>query len=794
MKNKTEDEIKRELAKISNLINPEDLHFMSKNYKLNAILQYVKNRAFELAEKNKGNLKNDKGEKKVFYVSMEVLLGRTFSNNIMNLPKRDALCRIMKELGITVNEVEELEREPSLGNGGLGRLSACILESAATLGYDFTLVTLRYRTGLFRQGIWDGRQTEQEDIWTDEKGQYFFEERKEEESQVVHFRDADVTMIPCDIPQTGRGGAVNMLRTLMVGNVDAPGWVDTQFYKNMDDKLYPKDHDDYGKRLRFSQEYALSASVVGMAIAECKAKKKSVEALPEVCFIHINDTHASLMIPELMRVLMDEHQLGWDDAWNVAKNVFGYTNHTILAEALEKWPVDMVKALLPRVYEVIEEIDRRFKLEVEAWRADADASDEECRSMSIIRDGMVHMAHMDIYAATRVNGVAELHTEILCERELAPFYKMMPDKFCNITNGVTQRKFMEMADPKLAALITKCLGSDEWLTDMSKLDEFLPFAEDVDVQKAFMDLKFENKVRLSEFVKKQRGIDIPPHFIFDIQIKRFHEYKRQQMKCLHIISLYQDLKANPKKEMHPVAFIFGGKAASGYRQAKLVIECITALERLINYDPKVNQKMRVCFVEDYNVSKAEILFPAADLSEQISTASKEASGTGNMKFMMNGALTIGTLDGANVEICKAVGEENMFLFGLTSDEVMKYEKEPWLYNPMEVYQNEKIQSAVDSLRDGFIRREHAPWGESDRFEELVNEWLYGKDGNPADRYFVLEDFLSYDAAFWRMNSAYQDTSEWAKMALINIACSGKFSSDRMVKEYDEKIWHLTENK
>lgn len=778
----TEEAIKEKITLFSQNSSFEDLIYMSDKYKVNALMLYVKLRAVELEKAN------PKEGKEVFYVSMEALPGRTFGNTVMNLPEREVLYRIMKELGITVDMVECMERDPSIGNGGLGRLGPCMMESSASQNYNFTLVVPCYKTGLFRQELKDGRQVEEPDWWMDENGEYFYAVTRKEDEQKVYFKDVCLIVTPSDILQVGRRGTVNALRMLMVTNIEAAAVINTEIYEQINDKLYPEDSAYEGKMLRMVQEYTLSAATVGMAVSKCRKQEKSLEVLEKECFLHINDTHSSWMVPELMRILLDEEHWSWEKAWAKVNVVFGYTNHTILAEALEKWPLSMVRSILPRIAEIMEEISRRFNEEVASCGM---FGKEEAENMQIIRDGMVNMAYMDIYAAYRVNGVAALHTKILCERELSLFYRMYPEKFCNITNGVTQRLFLEMANPKLAGLITRCLRSEEWTEDMTKLEEFSKFTDDPKVQEEFQRIKFEKKAELSGLIEEQTGEKLPVHFIYVIQSKRMHEYKRQQMSCAHILSLYFRLKANPKMEMQPTAFIFSGKAASGYRQAKLVIELIHALADLVNHDPEVNQKLRVYFIKDYNVSKAKIMFAAADVSSQISTASKEASGTGNMKFMMNGALTLGTLDGANVEICQEVGEKNMFLFGLTSGQVMKYESEPGSYHPFELYQkNEQLYNVVNALKDGFLRRKNVPWGESERFSEIADEWLYGKDGNAPDRFFVLEDFFSYDQAFWRMNFAYQDKAAWTKAALYNIARSGVFSSDRMVKEYNEKIWHL----
>ena len=776
--------IKSELTTLSDCTSFEDLCYMSKSYKVKLVMKWMKERLFK-----PGIFYGDDEEKKeVFYGTMEILPGRIFSNNIMNLPEKEELLQIMRELDVSVNDVEDKESEPALGNGGLGRLGACLLESAATQGANVSVVTMRYRNGFFEQDIKNWHQEEHEEKWIGENGNFYFEKECKIEEHKIYFNNVCVKVTVCDIPQIGRGGKVNMIHALKVADVKAGNESDAELYYKIDERLYPDDTGVYGKKLRLAQEYTLSSAIVNMAVTKCRRMECPMSELSKTSFLHINDTHTSLMIPELLRILLDEEHMGWNDAYSIAEEMFGYTNHTILAEALEKWDEVLLKEMLPRVYEIIQEIHKRFKQKTEAC---GKLTEADRNRMLIIRDGKVHMAHMDICVAAHVNGVAELHTKILCESELAPFYKMMPEKFCNITNGVTQRKLLGEANPELTALISECIGSEEWMNDMSRLEEFLGYIDRNEVQCRARSIKYGNKAKLSKFIKEQRNIDIPPEFIFDIHIKRLHEYKRQQLKCLHIISLYQALKENPAMEMHPVAFIFAGKAAPSYRQAKLVIELILALERLVNNDPEINSKMRVCFVENYNVSKAELLFAAADVSEQISTAGYEASGTGNMKFMLNGALTIGTMDGANVEICEAVGEDNMFVFGLSSDDVKTYNQNPGSYNSWAFYEkNRKICHAVNALTDGTLTRINPPYGESDRFHDIYNEWLHGKDGNLPDRFFVLRDFYSYDNAFWRMNATYQHQAEWMKKSLLNIASAGRFSSDRMVQDYRQKVWKI----
>ena len=732
--------------------------------------------------------------KQVEYVNMEILFGRTIGNTLMNLPKDHALRQTMRNLGFTEETLEDLEREPSLGNGGLGRLAAGLLESAATKGFPFAVNTLRYRLGLLKQEIVDGRQVDREDPWLKADGTNPYERVMPEDGQQVWFRDESgcwvcVNMIPSLIPQLGRGGNVAYLRTWKVGSVRPEGPVSIHKYERIDAQLYCDDSDDAGKLTRIRQEYALSSAIVGLVLTNCRRRGIRVQDLPKYYCLHINDTHASFMIPELLHRLLEDYHFTMDQAWKIVTGTFVYTNHTILSEALEKWPVWMIQTVLPHIYDAIDRIHKRFQEDLR--KNHPEIGDSTRHSMAIIRDGLIHMAYMDIYAAASVNGVAKLHTEILCKHELSNFYRVMPWKFCNITNAVTHRKFLIQANPELAQLITDCLGSEDWIDDMSLVSGLLPFCDSPQVQQKFLAIRALRKEKLSRYLADHQGVEIPPHFLFDIHIKRIHEYKRQAMNALRIICLYQLLKDNPDLEMAPVAFLFGGKAAMSYKQAKLTIELITALERTINNDPDVNKKLRVCFVEDYNVSKAMLLIPAADVSEQISTASKEASGTGNMKFQMSGALTMGTMDGANVEICEAVGEESMFVFGLPSQQVIDYEKNGG-YDPLALYRtNPMIRRAVDALTDGTFLRLNPPKGESDRFDDLKQEWLYGMHGNAPDRYFVLKDLESYLDAFWRMNRLYREQPQlWATHSLKNIACSGNFSSDRMLRDYAEQVWKL----
>ena len=736
-------------------------------------------------------------ERQVLYASAEALLGRILLNNLMNLSKDHPLRRKMEAWGITLEllaRMEEQEADAAMGNGGLGRLGACILESATNGAVPFSLSTICYREGLFRQDISHGRQTEQPDLWLEPDGTHPFAQICRERIQRVYFCHGgnnwvEVEMIPCLFPQVGLNGHVNVVLAWKVGNVRSNYPADLSRYRNIDRQLYGKDSNDEGKKLRICQFYALSTATVGWMLDHCKANGIPVGKIPELFCLHINDTHCAFMIPELLRRLLDEYGLAWEEAEKIVKNTFVYTNHTILAEALEKWPVWMIGEMMPRICELM------FVLSGSAehhYRNRCPGIPEaDIDRMRIVRHDQVHMAHMAITNSSSVNGVARIHTDILCQRELKPFYNQEPGKFRNVTNGVSQRLFLAAANPELAKLIDECTGSAGWRTDMSKIRDMMPCITSPQVRKRFLEIRLECKKKLSRYLAEHQGVQIPPHFMFDIQIKRIHLYKRQLMNCLRILDLYFRLKDDPGMELAPVAFIFGGKAATEYRQAKLVIELVHAIARLVNNDPDVCDKMRVCFVKDYNVSKALLLFPATDISEQISTASKEASGTGCFKAQMNGSILLGTMDGANVEISEAVGKDAMFIFGMSSDEIMAYEKDGG-YEPMKLYHAEpRIRRAVNALVDGTVLRDDPPVGESDRFDELWDALLQGEHGGRPDCFFVLGDLMSYMEASDRANALYRrDPERWAELGLRNIACSGHSSSDRMVKEYAREIWKL----
>ena len=772
-----------ELCGFLELESAKQLFTVDHGMLVSAFFQYALGRILTIANQSQED------EKLVNYVSMEILPGRTLANNLTNLPEWQSLKAVMDDFCVDVNEVEKMEMDPKLGNGGLGRLAGCLVESAAAMNIPVMVHTVRFRHGLFRQEIdTNGRQVPEKDCWMDEDGSYPFEIKRVGREQKVRYAGAEVEAVPYDIPVLGAavdGDAprVNYIRMWAVGKVDA----DDALYQHIDDQLYPDDSTFEGKKLRLIQEYFLSAAAVGDVISTMEESHWDIADLPEHAFLHINDTHPVLMIPELMRILRHDYHMDEDAMVEICRKVFGYTNHTIMAEALECWDIALLEELLPQVYREILCLHRRFEEEIHE-RYDGDW--RKLQSMDILWNGKARMANLAIYASSSVNGVAEIHTDILKKRELKDFHEFFPGKFCSITNGVTQRKWLAHANPELAAMIDRRLKTPRWRTDFDMISRLAELPDQEDVLSEFAESRMKKKEQLSQFVQEYCGIDLPPHFIFDVQVKRMHEYKRQTLNCMRIIALYQWLKKNPSARIHPTAFIFAGKAAPAYEKAKLVIELIKALETLINDDPDVNQMLRVVFIKDYDVSKAELIIPAADVSEQISTASKEASGTGNMKFMMNGAITMGTLDGANVEICEAVGKENMYIFGLTMDEVMDFEANPGLYNIRTALEDSsELADVIHALRDGTIRRK-GKRGENAAFSELTSELLYGEDGKRPDRYFLLKDFAGYMAAFHKMNSDYANRPEWNKKALANIVASGRFSSDRTIREYADKVWHL----
>ena len=747
----------------------------------------------------------------VYYMSMEFLMGRALGNNLINLTAYKAVKEALDEMGIDLNVVEDQEPDAALGNGGLGRLAACFLDSLATLGYQAYGCGIRYRYGMFKQKIEDGYQVEKPDNWL--KHGNPFELRRPEYAKIVKFGgyvrvDYDektgrnhfvqdgyqsVRAIPYDIPIVGYGN--NVVNTLRVWDAEAINDFQLDSFdrgdyqkaveqenlaRNIVEVLYPNDNHYAGKELRLKQQYFFISASVQEAVMKYKSKHKDIRKLYEKATFQMNDTHPTVAVAELMRILLDEEKLTWEEAWEVTTKTVAYTNHTIMAEALEKWPIELFSRLLPRIYQIIEEINRRFILQIqEKYPGDQG----KIARMAIIYDGQVKMAHLAIVAGYSVNGVARLHTEILEKRELRDFYEMFPQKFNNKTNGITQRRFLLHANPLLADWITDHIG-DEWITDLSQIRKLAVYADDEKAQHEFMNIKYQNKLRLAAYIKEHNGIEVDPRSIFDVQVKRLHEYKRQLLNILHVMYLYNQIKTHPEMDFYPRTFIFGAKAAAGYRRAKLTIKLINNVADVINNDASIKGKLKVVFIEDYRVSNAELIFPASDVSEQISTASKEASGTGNMKFMLNGAPTLGTMDGANVEIVEEVGEDNAFIFGLSSDEVIAYERNGG-YDPTYYFNNdEDIRTVLMQLINGMYSG-----GDMEMFREIYDSLLTNKYGTP-DVYFILADFKSYAEAQRRVEEAYRDTRRWARMAILNTACSGKFTSDRTIQQYVDEIWHL----
>ena len=754
---------------------------------------------------------DEQDPKIVYYMSMEFLMGRALGNNLINLCAYGEVKEALEELGFDLNCIEDQEPDPALGNGGLGRLAACFLDSLATLNYAAYGCGIRYHYGMFKQKIQNGYQIEVPDNWL--KNGYPFELRRPEYAKEVHFGgyvrveyDPEkggskfihegyqaVKAIPYDMPITGyNNDVVNTLRIW-----DAEPIVDFELdsfdkgdYKkaveqenlarNIVEVLYPNDNHYAGKELRLKQQYFFVSASLQAAIAKYKKKHGDIHKLYEKVTFQMNDTHPTVAVAELMRILMDEEGLGWDEAWEVTTKSVAYTNHTIMSEALEKWPIELFSRLLPRVYQIIEEINRRFILEIQAKYP---GNYEKIKKMAIIYDGQVKMAHLAIAAGYSVNGVARLHTEILKNQELKDFYEMMPEKFNNKTNGITQRRFLLHANPLLADWITEHIGPD-WVTDLPQLKKLAVYADDEKALQEFMNIKFKNKERLAKYILEHNGVEVDPHSIFDVQVKRLHEYKRQLLNILHVIYLYNQIKMHPEMEFYPRTFIFGAKASAGYATAKKIIKLINSVADVVNNDASINGKIKVVFIENYRVSNAEWIFAAADVSEQISTASKEASGTGNMKFMLNGAPTLGTMDGANVEIVEEVGAENAFIFGLSSDEVINYENNGG-YDPNVIYNtDEEIRQVLMQLINGTFSND------TELFRDLYDSLLNTKNTDRADRYFILADFRSYADAQKRVEAAYRDEKGWAKKALLNTACSGKFTSDRTIQEYVDDIWHL----
>ena len=754
--------------------------------------------------------KND--PKTVYYMSMEFLMGRALGNNLINMTEYKEVAEALDEMGINLNVIEDQEPDAALGNGGLGRLAACFLDSLATLGYAAYGCGIRYKYGMFKQKIENGYQIETPDDWLKDGNP--FEIRRDEYTKEVRFGGTirihyneetkrnefiqenfeSVRAIPYDMPIVGYGN--NVVNTLRIWDAEAI----TNFHLDSFDRgeyqkaveqenlaktivevLYPNDNHYAGKELRLKQQYFFISASLQEAIAKYLREHDDIRKFHEKVTIQMNDTHPTVSVAELMRLLMDEQGLEWDEAWEITTKTCAYTNHTIMAEALEKWPIDLFQRLLPRVYQIIEEINRRF---VDEIRVKYPGNEEKVRKMAILYDGQVKMAHLAIVAGYSVNGVARLHTEILKHEELKDFYEMMPEKFNNKTNGITQRRFLLHGNPLLADWVTAHIGKG-WITDLSQMEKLKPLAEDPKALEEFMNIKYKNKERLAKYILEHNGVEVDPRSIFDVQVKRLHEYKRQLLNILHVMYLYNKIKEHPELSFYPRTFIFGAKAAAGYRRAKQTIKLINSVADVINNDRSINGKLKVVFIEDYRVSNAELIFAGADVSEQISTASKEASGTGNMKFMLNGAPTLGTMDGANVEIVEEVGIENAFIFGLSSDEVINFENHGG-YNPVDIYNNDwEIRRVVDQLVDGTYAH-----GDKEMYRDLYNSLLNTHSSDRADTYFILKDFRSYAEAQTRVEEAYRDKERWAKMALLNTASCGKFTSDRTIQEYVDDIWKL----
>lgn len=750
--------------------------------------------------------------KQMYYLSAEFLMGRALGNNLMNLCIKEEVKKVLKELGLDYNLIENEEPDAGLGNGGLGRLAACFLDSLATLDLPGHGYGIRYEYGMFSQKIVDGYQIETPDVWlrhTDpwsikrsdlsvivKFGGYVSVKKDENGKEIFTIENTeDVTATPYDTPIVGYD--TNTVNTLRLWEASSPDGFNLQLFNDMQYAraveqqnsaedisrvLYPNDNGPSGKILRLKQQYFFSsASLQDLVRAFVKKHGNKFSDFPKYHAIQLNDTHPVVAIPEMMRILMDEQGLGWDEAWDIVTKTFAYTNHTILAEALEKWPIQIFQGLLPRIYQIVEEINRRFMITLrEKYPQDW----EKQNRMAIIGDGMVKMAWLAIHAGYSVNGVAALHTELLRTQELKDWYELYPEKFNNKTNGVTQRRWLLNANEKLSAFITETIGHG-WEKDLTKLKGLEKLAKDEKALKRFMEIKRENKVAFAAYLKESLGVEVNPDSIFDVQIKRLHEYKRQFLNILNIMYMYNRLLEDPTYDPYPRTFIFGAKAASGYRRAKSIIKLINTVAERINNDHRINGKIKVVFVPDYKVSIAEKIFPAADVSEQISTAGLEASGTGNMKFMLNGALTLGTLDGANVEIAEEAGSENVFIFGHKTEEILAMDA-AHQYNPHSYLDNcPGLAKVVNQLIDGTYSASN-----TQLFRELHDSLVYGVDGQRADTYYVLADFESYVKAQQKVEDTYRDSKTWAKMALLNVARSGKFSSDRTIMDYATEMWKI----
>lgn len=725
------------------------------------------------------------------YLSAEFLVGRSMLNNLINLGLYDEVKELLEKRGKDINDILDQEYDAALGNGGLGRLAACFMDSAATHDLPVIGQGILYRYGLFRQSFEDGFQKEYPDSWMEDG--YPFMVKRDDMKVHVHYNDMDVVATPFDLPITGYG--TNNVNTLRLWRADPAEEFDFNLFNSQrfDDAvnqrnktediwrvLYPNDTSYDGKVLRVRQQYFFVSAALQSAVRTYKlVHGDDLSRFAEFNCFQMNDTHPVIGIAELMRILVDENQMSWEQAWSITSSCFAYTNHTVLAEALEKWEMSIFNFLFPRILEIIQRIDVQFRRELEQRGILRDRIDY----LAPLGGGHIRMAWLACYAAQQINGVAYLHTEILKRDTLREWYELWPEKFSNKTNGVTPRRWLRMSNPTLSALLTEKLGSDAWVKDLSLLRDLDVLADDEELQQRLIDIKFENKQRLVKYVKEWNGIDINPNAIFDIQIKRLHEYKRQLMNAFYVLDLYFRLKDDPEMDIVPRVFFFGAKSAPGYVRAKSIIKFINEVARVVNNDPAIGDKLKVVFVPNYNVSKAEIMIPAADISEQISLAGKEASGTGNMKFMMNGALTLGTYDGANVEITAEAGEENVYIFGVREEDLpatLSY------YNPRWQYENiPGLKRVIDSMTNGFLDDNH-----SGAFQDLVNSLLYGSSWEPADTYYVLGEFDAYRAARDEISEDYRDQKEWARKAWINITHSGSFSSDRTVMDYANEIWHI----
>lgn len=729
--------------------------------------------------------------KQAYYLSAEFLMGRALGNNLMNLGIYEEVKEILEELKININDIEEIEEDAGLGNGGLGRLAACFMDSSAATNVPLTGYGIRYSHGLFKQSFKEGFQMEQADNWLKYGDPWSM--RCEDDAIIVEFGDEKVKAIPYDTPIIGYGtNNINKLRLFKaepLQDFDFELFNSQEYTEAVKEKnraedisrvLYPNDSTVEGKMLRLKQQYFfVSAALKDLVRSFKKQHGNNFELFKEYHAIQLNDTHPVVAIPELMRILIDEEKLSYDKAWEITVATFSYTNHTILREALEEWDIELYKKLIPSVYKIVKEIDKRFM----RMLGQKKYSYEKINSMKIIYKGRIRMAWLAIHGTHATNGVAELHTDILKNQELKDWYELYPDRFLNKTNGITPRRWLALCNKELSAFITELLGSDNWITDLSELKDLEKYIDDKVVLNKLLEIKQLKKEQLAVYINKNEGIEIDPNSLFDIQIKRLHEYKRQLLNAFGILDLYFRLKENPQMDIVPRTFIFGAKAAPGYVRAKGIIKFINEIANLVNNDAEINNKIKVVFVQNYRVSYAEKLFPAADISEQISTAGKEASGTGNMKFMLNGTPTIGTYDGANVEIVQEAGEENNFIFGARVEEIEKIKD---TYSPEEYYETVPgLKKVVDTLIDGTFDD-----GDTGMFEELYTSLLEGASWHSADNYFIFRDFADYIDAQNKVDAAYRDKLSWAKKCLMNIANAGKFSSDRTILEYAKEIWSI----